>query len=402
MSDARAVRPLRLAFVKPDVGVTGGLELVVDRLEAAARASGWEVARVVVDAVPPRAEVAGLDIPRAVWEAAPEYFRYLWARDRFDRLDLRRHDVVVSTQPPSFAIDHPRHVSLFYHHHRVYYDLEEPFLAAGFAPDEQVHREAGRLVRELDRPALDRVGWFLAGSEVVARRLATFDGITDASVFHAGPMVPVGGDPAPAGRRGALCVGRLEFPKRTELVVAAAHLLGDVETTVVGTGGRRAWVESLDHRLATGEIAVDELTADDLWRNTGLGAPPIDEPAPSPVSIAGRLGDSELAAAFATATCVVAPALDEDYGLTAIEAMARATPVIVCRDGGGLAELVEDGRTGLVVDPTPAAIAAAVRRLHDDPDLATELGRNGLDRAAELSWDHAADEFRDGVERVLS
>ena len=133
MSDARAVRPLRLAFVKPDVGVTGGLELVVDRLEAAARASGWEVARVVVDAVPPRAEVAGLDIPRAVWEAAPEYFRYLWARDRFDRLDLRRHDVVVSTQPPSFAIDHPRHVSLFYHHHRVYYDLEEPFLAAGLA-----------------------------------------------------------------------------------------------------------------------------------------------------------------------------------------------------------------------------------------------------------------------------
>jgi len=74
--------------------------------------------------------------------------------------------------------------------------------------------------------------------------------------------------------------------------------------------------------------------------------------------------------AMASAVCVVAPAYDEDYGLTAIEAMAAGTPVIVCRDGGGLVELVDHGVTGLVVEPTGAAIATAIRSLTDDPDLA--------------------------------
>ncbi len=99
---------------------------------------------------------------------------------------------------------------------------------------------------------------------------------------------------------------------------------------------------------------------------------------------------------------MVAPAYDEDYGLTAIEAMAHGCPVIVCTDGGGLTELVADERTGLIVDPTPRAIADAVERLVGDPDLAAELGANGVERAAELSWANAEAELLEGLERVLS
>ncbi len=80
--------------------------------------------------------------------------------------------------------------------------------------------------------------------------------------------------------------------------------------------------------------------------------------------------------------------------------MAQAKPVVVCRDGGGLTELVHHERTGLVVDPTPRAIAEAVERLCADQELAAELSANARDRAAELSWSSAADCFRDGIERV--
>jgi glycosyltransferase involved in cell wall biosynthesis len=99
---------------------------------------------------------------------------------------------------------------------------------------------------------------------------------------------------------------------------------------------------------------------------------------------------------------VIAPAFKEDYGLTAIEAMAVGKPVIACTDGGGLTELVDHERTGLIVDPTPGAIAAAVERLTSDPELAAELGANGRVRAAELSWSVAADELREGIERVMA
>jgi len=82
--------------------------------------------------------------------------------------------------------------------------------------------------------------------------------------------------------------------------------------------------------------------------------------------------------------------------------MAEGKPVIVCTDGGGLTELVEHERTGLVVDPTPRAIADAIERLVGDADLAAELGANGRERAAELSWEAAAAEWRAGMERVLA
>lgn len=396
-------RPLRIAFLKPEFGVAGGLEAVIGQLEAVARADGHEVTRLSVDMRPPRAAVAGLEIPRSVWDAAPEYFPYLAGRAEFDRLDVRRFDLVVSTQSPSFSVRHPRHLSVFYHHHRVYYDLEEVYLRAGFAPDETVHREAGKLIRALDQPCLERVGWFLAGSATVADRLVRFNGLANASVFHAGLIVGDERPPAAGTGTGAvLSVGRHEFPKRTELVVAAAHLLPDVEVALVGTGGREAWAKALDHRLATTDVDPAALTDEETWCNTGRGAAAPPSGHRSNISFAGRVSDADLARRFADAPCVVAPAFQEDYGLTAIEAMAQGKPVIVCSDGGGLTELVDHERTGLVVDPTPAAIAGAIERLTADRDLAAELGANGRQRAAELSWDAAADEWRAGMEQVLA
>lgn len=396
-------RPLRIAFLKPEFGVAGGLEAVVAQLEAIARADGHQVSRVGVDMRPTRAAVAGLDIPRPVWDAAPEYFPYLAGRAEFDRIDVRRFDLVVSTQSPSFSVSHPHHLSVFYHHHRVYYDLEEVYLRAGFAADEALHREAGKLVRELDQPGLEGVGWFLAGSASVAERLVHFNGLRNASAFHAGLIVGDERPPAPGPGTGAvLSVGRHEFPKRTELVVAAAHLLPHLEVALVGTGGREAWAKALDHRLATTGADPAALTDEETWCNTGQGAPAVPEGHRSNVAFTGRVSDAELARRFAEAPCVVAPAYQEDYGLTAIEAMAQGKPVIVCTDGGGLTELVDHERTGLVVDPTPTAIAGAIERLTSDRDLAAELGANGVQRAAELSWDAAADEFRAGIERVLA
>ena len=396
-------RPLRLAVLKPDHHVRGGLESVVDKIDELLQADGHEVTRLAVDMVPPRREVVGLHVPQSAWDAAPEYFPYLRGRDGFDQLDVRRFDAVISTQSPSFAARHPRHLSVFYHHHRVYYDLLEEYLAAGFAPDPEVHRRAGELIRELDQPRLTEVGWFLAGSAAVAGRLEHFNGCTNSSVFHAGLVVGrergARSEVRPSGP--VLSVGRHEFPKRTELVVAAAHLLPHLSFALVGTGGREAWARALDHRLS-GDVDPAALTDAETWCNTGRGAPEVPADFASNVTFTGRASDDELGRRYAEAPCVVAPAYQEDYGLTAIEAMAEGRPVIVCTDGGGLTELVEHDVTGLVVDPTPAALAAAIERLTTDVDLAARLGANGAARAAELSWDAAAAELRDGLERVLA
>jgi glycosyltransferase involved in cell wall biosynthesis len=69
----------------------------------------------------------------------------------------------------------------------------------------------------------------------------------------------------------------------------------------------------------------------------------------------------------------VFPSIAEGFGIAAVEAMAAGVPAIVS-SAGGLAEIVEDGVTGLVV-PTedPPAIAASVVRLYKDAALRQSL-----------------------------
>ena len=396
--------PLRIALLKPDFGVVGGFERVVARIEDILRADGHHLTRLTVDMAPPRREVAGLAISKAAWETAPEYFPYLVGRDAFDRLDTRRYDVVVSTQPPSFSHRHPRHLAVFYHHHRVFYDLEDLYVRAGFAKDPEVHRRAGELIRRLDQPRIEAIGHVLAPSHAVAERLARFNHRTDVGFQHAG--VGVGSETnatsGPPGTGSVLCIGRHEFPKRAELAVAAAHLLPHLRFTLVGSGGRLAWARSIDHRLSVGAADATALTDDELWCNTGQGAPDVPDDVASNVTFAGFVSDDDLLRLNDEAPCVVAPAYDEDYGLTAIEAMTHGRPVVVCRDGGGLAELVDHEVTGLVVEPTAAGIAGAVERLTTDRELAAELGENGRRRAAELSWANTATEIRAGLATLLS
>jgi glycosyltransferase involved in cell wall biosynthesis len=73
--------------------------------------------------------------------------------------------------------------------------------------------------------------------------------------------------------------------------------------------------------------------------------------------------------------------LDEGFGLAALEAMATGRAVVATRVGA-LPEVVESGRTGILVPPDdPAALADALVELATKPAIRQELGRQGRDRA---------------------
>ncbi|MCU1351199.1 MAG: kanE [Acidimicrobiales bacterium] len=399
-------RPARVAVVKPDYGVTGGYERVIDRVEALLDGDGHEVTRMTVDMTVLGRSVRGLDVPADVFATMPEYFRYVAGVEAFDQLDTRPYDLVISTQPPSVAHRHPRHLSVFSHHMRVFYDLEDVYLRAGFSPDPSLHARAAELVRELDQPRYEAVSWFLAASPVVQDRLRRYNARTNVSVYLAGMAVgdeaAAEADPTPPGTGAVLCVGRQEFTKRTELAVAAAHLLPACELAVVGYGGRNAWAKAVDHRLSQPGADPSALIDEDLWCNTGLGAADVPDGRRSNVTFHTAATDDTLERLYREAPCVVAPAFDEDYGLTAVEAMHHGRPLVVCRDGGGLADLVQHEVTGLVVDPDARSIADAVERLVADRDLAAGLGAAARERAAEISWPRANEVIRDAVARVLA
>ena len=99
----------------------------------------------------------------------------------------------------------------------------------------------------------------------------------------------------------------------------------------------------------------------------------------------GHVPDGELPGLYAGALAFVLPSLYEGFGLTALEAMACGTPVIVS-DRGALPEVV--GGAGVLVDPTdPGAIADGVERAIGDERLAAA----GRERAAAFTWQSTAE-----------
>ena len=74
-----------------------------------------------------------------------------------------------------------------------------------------------------------------------------------------------------------------------------------------------------------------------------------------------------------------------------LEAFLARKPVVTTTDAGGPLEFVDDGVNGLVADPAPEAIAAAIARLAADRSLARRLGEAGFERARTITWDGVVD-----------
>ncbi len=113
----------------------------------------------------------------------------------------------------------------------------------------------------------------------------------------------------------------------------------------------------------------------------------------------GVLGDAELAALYARAWVVVAPAVYEALGLVTLEALASGTPVAGV-DSGATTELLAAAGTGSLAQPQdPASLAAAVLaavELSQDPATAARC------RAAALpyDWRRVLPQVLEGYERV--
>ena len=102
---------------------------------------------------------------------------------------------------------------------------------------------------------------------------------------------------------------------------------------------------------------------------------------PADLVLRARRRTRSSAALYAGARAVAFVPYEEDYGLVTLEAMLAGKPVITCTDSGGTAELVSDGVTGLVVEPTPEALAAAIDRLWSSRREARRMGAAARERA---------------------
>ena len=125
------------------------------------------------------------------------------------------------------------------------------------------------------------------------------------------------------------------------------------------------------------------------------------------VDFRGRVSDEELRLAYAAADAFVLPSVldarqdTEGLGVVLLEAMNYAVPVIAS-DIGGITDIVEHERTGLLVPPgNEVALGSALLRVLTDPALSRSLGEGGRRRLlGDFSWSHIVDRWEDVYTRT--
>lgn len=88
---------------------------------------------------------------------------------------------------------------------------------------------------------------------------------------------------------------------------------------------------------------------------------------PTNVELHGALAESELIDLYARCKGLITTAMDEDFGMTPIEAMAAGKPVI-CVNEGGYRESVINGSTGVLVEPDAKDIIRAIDIINRNPE----------------------------------
>lgn len=275
--------------------------------------------------------------------------------DGFDR----PIDQVISMRFPSYAVKHPVHVCWLNHRLREYYDLW-PALRAQLGP-------AGRLKEGLRRRLIHALDTYLLKHNV--RKVYALSGTVQARLRRWG-RIPAEVLYPPAPQRAyrtdgyepfIFTVSRLQKLKRLDLLIEAFRQVKNkaVRAVIIGEGPER---DALRTRI----------------REYGLD---------SRIALLGGTDEAAVLDHYARCRAVFFCPYNEDYGFVTPEAFASGKAVLTTRDSGGPAEIVHDGETGFIVEPSPEAIAAKIDLLADDAGAAEKLGRNALGASASFSWE---------------
>lgn len=236
--------------------------------------------------------------------------------------------------------------------------------------------EAWEPLRLRDRLAVARASRIIANSRRTADRFRAANPslgsvvVCPLGVRHATPVVRWPGEPG-----FALIVGRLAASERYKghdaLIDAWPIVLESMpgaRLVVAGDGDDRPRLEAI-------------IAARGLARG---------------IRFVGRVSDGELRGLYQACGAFVMPSAGEGFGLVYLEAMRAGKPCVALR---AAEEIIEDGRTGILLDSTePRVLAGALIQLLKNPALRHRLGNAGAERVnAYFDERHFARRFTDAI-----
>ena len=321
------------------------------------------MARELVRALRESGHTAGLIVtPQNRFGRQATAYLAAWCTDVGRAHEEQPIDKVISLRFPAYAVQHPHHVLWLNHTMREYYDLWDRFQAQLSWKGRFKERARRALIHKADAYLLQRMEKRFVISATVQARLQRWGGIQSDVLY---PPPPVREYRCDGYEPYLFAVSRLAPLKRFDLLLRALAepVAAGIRCVIAGEGAELPGLVKLRAQLGLQDR----------------------------VEFAGRLSDAEMVSHLARCRAVAFVPWNEDYGFVTVEAFACAKAVVTVSDSGGPAELVKDGLSGYVTEPTPAALASGLRSVMSDRTQAVRMGEAGAARVASMTWPTAVE-----------
>lgn len=326
--------------------IYGGAEILAAQLCQALQSAGHEAEIVAIpfQAYPPERILDTMLICRLL---------------ELSSFNGQKIDRLIGLKFPAYLIPHPCKVLWLLHQHRQAYDLwGDRYDGLDLNPKGLQVRES---IMRADNQVCAESRAIFAISQNVIKRLKTYNNVEGTSVYH--PPQDADSFYCQAEEGYFFFPSRINEIKRQELVVEAlAKTENPVKVLFAGQpeGNIEEILQAKMEELGVSDRAI----------------------------FLGKITQKQKIEYYAKSLAVIYPPFDEDYGYVTLEGMLASKPVITCKDSGGPLEFILHRETGLIVEPTATALAAAMDEIWENRSWAEQLGKSASEyyQALDISW----------------
>lgn len=334
--------------------VVGGAEFLSKNLQCALREAGHEAEIVTMPFVDTPTE----RIEEHIVAARLMDQEWSWGG---------RADLFIGLKFPAYYMPHPNKVLWVLHQHRAAYDLFHTDYSN--IKDDAAGRCVRQIIKNADETYLREARRIYTIADNVTRRMERFNHIHAKTLYH--PCPDMDDFYTDKYEDYILMPSRINITKRQMLALEALC---------------RSRSDSKIYFVGKAEAAYEKQRMLDFVKNHGLQ---------KRVRFFDYVPQEEKLKLYANARAVLFIPRDEDYGYITLEAMAAGKAVITANDSGGPLEFVQDGTTGIVVEPDPCCIAAAIDAVTENRNLAIRYGEAGKAhlQKMDISWERVVKEL---------
>jgi glycosyltransferase involved in cell wall biosynthesis len=198
--------------------------------------------------------------------------------------------------------------------------------------------------------------------------------------------------------------GRLFRPDRPGREAVRRALGFAPDEVVIGYVGRIAAEKNIGYLTsALTQVAADRPNVRFLFVGDGPERPEVERQMGPHARFAGYQTGEDLADHYAAADVFAFSSLTETFGNVILEAMASGLPVVALR-AGGVADTVQPGLTGVLIDPDalPSEFARAVIGLVDDASHRGRMSGSARDYALTQTWEAIMETLRQHYQAIVA